>query len=171
MVGLANLVLRRLHPVEMKAGQRGVLFSSMGFYGITLGMLVFGYAIDRVGRKNGMFIVRLFFCFFHRSAFSRSFVIQLTITILVVIPPLFVLYFRSSSFFSSYVYSKKRINFCFHDETIEVGESIQFKTQSMSQVASVPWFLILKRYWRPFIGLSLSWYIVSQFLLFYLFIN
>ena len=38
---------------------RGTVFSSMGFVGIVIGQLSFGWIVDKVGRRNSMFIANI----------------------------------------------------------------------------------------------------------------
>ncbi|GAA5954253.1 hypothetical protein JCM3765_005332 [Sporobolomyces pararoseus] len=54
IVGEINTILRRLYPEEYAGSNYSTLFSSMGFAGTVLGMLAFGYFVDRIGRKSGM---------------------------------------------------------------------------------------------------------------------
>ncbi|GAA6009062.1 hypothetical protein JCM11491_005732 [Sporobolomyces phaffii] len=54
IVGEINTILRRLYPQEYADTNYSTLFSSMGFAGTVVGMLAFGYFVDKVGRKSGM---------------------------------------------------------------------------------------------------------------------
>ncbi|SGZ24027.1 BQ5605_C023g09685 [Microbotryum silenes-dioicae] len=55
IVGSVNTILRRLYPKEFP-GNYSTLFSAMGFAGTVLGMLSFGFLVDRTGRKGGMML-------------------------------------------------------------------------------------------------------------------
>ncbi|GAA5856488.1 hypothetical protein JCM5353_002088 [Sporobolomyces roseus] len=55
IVGEINTILRRLYPNEYADTNYSTLFSSMGFVGTVVGMLAWGYLVDRFGRKAGMF--------------------------------------------------------------------------------------------------------------------
>ena len=48
------LVLRRLYPEAVAKHNYGTTLSSLTFAGTIVGMLVFGYLSDKVGRKFGM---------------------------------------------------------------------------------------------------------------------
>ncbi|GAA5899751.1 uncharacterized protein JCM6883_005978 [Sporobolomyces salmoneus] len=54
IVGEINTILRRLYPQQYADTNYSTLFSSMGFAGTVVGMLSFGYFVDRFGRKSGM---------------------------------------------------------------------------------------------------------------------
>ncbi|SCZ96800.1 BZ3500_MvSof-1268-A1-R1_Chr4-1g06733 [Microbotryum saponariae] len=55
IVGSVNTILRRLYPKQFP-GNYSTLFSAMGFAGTVLGMLSFGFLVDRTGRKGGMML-------------------------------------------------------------------------------------------------------------------
>lgn len=40
-------------------GNRGTIFSGIGFVGIVIGQVSFGFIVDRVGRRNSMFIANI----------------------------------------------------------------------------------------------------------------
>jgi MFS family permease len=40
-------------------GNRGTVFSGIGFVGTVVGMLTFGYIVDRIGRRNSMFLANI----------------------------------------------------------------------------------------------------------------
>ncbi|UZJ53663.1 hypothetical protein CBS101457_002983 [Exobasidium rhododendri] len=56
VIGSVNTILKKLYPVETKLHNHATVFSSIGFAGIVVGQLTFGWLADLVGRKNGMFI-------------------------------------------------------------------------------------------------------------------
>jgi MFS family permease len=56
VIGSVNTILKKLYPVETKLHNHGTIFSSIGFAGIVVGQLTFGWFSDLVGRKNGMFV-------------------------------------------------------------------------------------------------------------------
>ncbi|CAG7846966.1 Probable metabolite transport protein C1271.09 [Serendipita indica DSM 11827] len=70
VIGLVNTILRRLYPNELKNTNYSQTLSSLAFAGTVVGMLVFGWISDKIGRKTGMMaatgIVALF------SALSAS---------------------------------------------------------------------------------------------------
>lgn len=43
-------------PIPLAQNNHATLFSSMNFVGIVIGMLTFGYLVDRAGRKIGMIL-------------------------------------------------------------------------------------------------------------------
>ncbi|BGP19487.1 glycerophosphoinositol permease [Rhodosporidiobolus nylandii] len=52
--GGVNTILARLHPEEYGKNHYSTLFSGMAYLGTIVGMLSFGYGVDRFGRKWGM---------------------------------------------------------------------------------------------------------------------
>ncbi|KAG8745140.1 hypothetical protein FRC10_008752 [Ceratobasidium sp. 414] len=52
--GVIGSVLRRLYPNELAKHNYGTTLSSLAFAGTIVGMLLFGYLSDKVGRKFGM---------------------------------------------------------------------------------------------------------------------
>ncbi|CEQ43126.1 SPOSA6832_05017 [Sporobolomyces salmonicolor] len=54
VVGEINTILKRLYPEETSKNNYSTLFSSMAFAGTVVGMLGWGYLVDRFGRKSGM---------------------------------------------------------------------------------------------------------------------
>ncbi|KAK4700921.1 hypothetical protein P7C70_g5323, partial [Phenoliferia sp. Uapishka_3] len=70
VVGEINTILKKLYPVDYTQHQHGTLFSSMGFAGTVVGMLVFGYLADKIGRKFGMITATLIVAVFTLLAAS-----------------------------------------------------------------------------------------------------
>lgn len=58
-VGMVNTILKKLYKPVYKQNNFSELVSSIAFAGTVLGMLVFGYMSDVIGRKNGMIIATL----------------------------------------------------------------------------------------------------------------
>jgi MFS family permease len=58
VAGAVNTILKRLYPNEYTK-QHSQVFSSMVFAGTVIGMLTFGYGVDKVGRKAGMMVAAL----------------------------------------------------------------------------------------------------------------
>ncbi|KAG8702438.1 hypothetical protein FRC08_003490 [Ceratobasidium sp. 394] len=54
VIGSVNTILRRLYPAELAKHNYGTTLSSLAFAGTIVGMLLFGYLSDKVGRKFGM---------------------------------------------------------------------------------------------------------------------
>ncbi|GAA5902690.1 hypothetical protein JCM6882_004043 [Rhodosporidiobolus microsporus] len=54
IAGTVNTILSRLYPDEYGKDSYSTLFSGMAYLGTVIGMLSFGYAVDRYGRKFGM---------------------------------------------------------------------------------------------------------------------
>ncbi|KDQ13590.1 hypothetical protein BOTBODRAFT_33597 [Botryobasidium botryosum FD-172 SS1] len=54
VIGSVNTILKRLYPAEVAANNYGTTLASVAFAGTIVGMLVFGYLSDKVGRKFGM---------------------------------------------------------------------------------------------------------------------
>jgi len=52
--GTVNTILGRIYPEEYGKNHYSELFSGMAYLGTILGMLFFGYFVDRYGRKYGM---------------------------------------------------------------------------------------------------------------------
>ncbi|GAA5824862.1 hypothetical protein JCM11251_005371 [Rhodosporidiobolus azoricus] len=54
IAGTVNTILSRIYPDEYGKDHYSTLFSGMAYLGTVVGMLSFGYAVDRFGRKFGM---------------------------------------------------------------------------------------------------------------------
>ncbi|KAG9128385.1 hypothetical protein FRC07_014798 [Ceratobasidium sp. 392] len=54
VIGSVNTILRRLYPDELAKHNYATTLSSLAFAGTIVGMLLFGYLSDKVGRKFGM---------------------------------------------------------------------------------------------------------------------
>ncbi|KAF9645102.1 MFS Git1p-related glycerophosphoinositol and glycerophosphocholine permease [Thelephora ganbajun] len=54
VIGSVNTILRRLYGKQLSAHNYGTTLSSVAFAGTIVGMLVFGYLSDKIGRKFGM---------------------------------------------------------------------------------------------------------------------
>lgn len=54
VIGAVNTILRRLYPHEISTTNYGQTLSSLAFAGTVVGMLVFGWISDKIGRKTGM---------------------------------------------------------------------------------------------------------------------
>lgn len=58
-VGMVNSILRKLYKPIYKENDFSELVTSIAFAGTVVGMLIFGYLSDVVGRKNGMIVATL----------------------------------------------------------------------------------------------------------------
>ncbi|PVF97948.1 MFS general substrate transporter [Serendipita vermifera] len=54
VIGLVNTILKRLYPDVIASTKYGQTLSSLAFAGTVVGMLVFGWISDKIGRKTGM---------------------------------------------------------------------------------------------------------------------
>ncbi|KAG8769128.1 hypothetical protein FRC15_004756, partial [Serendipita sp. 397] len=54
VIGIVNTILKRLYPDELARTNYSQTLSSLAFAGTVVGMLVFGWISDKIGRKTGM---------------------------------------------------------------------------------------------------------------------
>jgi MFS family permease len=54
VIGSVNTILKRLYPTEVASHNYSRTLSSLAFAGTIVGMLLFGYLSDKIGRKFGM---------------------------------------------------------------------------------------------------------------------
>ncbi|KIM32935.1 hypothetical protein M408DRAFT_20266 [Serendipita vermifera MAFF 305830] len=54
VIGLVNTILKRLYPTELANSNYSQTLSSLAFAGTVVGMIVFGWISDKIGRKTGM---------------------------------------------------------------------------------------------------------------------
>ncbi|CAE6440464.1 unnamed protein product [Rhizoctonia solani] len=64
VIGCVNTILRRLYPDAIERRNYGTTLSSLAFVGAIIGMLLFGYLSDKVGRKFGMISASMIIAFF-----------------------------------------------------------------------------------------------------------
>jgi MFS family permease len=66
VIGSVNTILKILYPEAVKHHNYSKTLTSVAFAGTVVGMLVFGWISDKIGRKFGMMaatgIVAFFFC-------------------------------------------------------------------------------------------------------------
>jgi len=54
-----TFLIRQYGAATFNGNDRGTVFSSMGFVGIVLGQLSFGWIVDKIGRRNSMFFANI----------------------------------------------------------------------------------------------------------------
>lgn len=82
-IGPANTMLGILYPGLMKKRHNKELVGAMGFAGMVVGQLFFGWFSDKIGRKLGMFICTGMIFLFSLLAACSAGTPQTTVSLLI----------------------------------------------------------------------------------------
>ncbi|KAJ3715763.1 hypothetical protein C8R42DRAFT_645639 [Lentinula raphanica] len=147
-----NLVLKRVYGDEVTNNiNHPIIVSSMLFAGTVVGMPIFGYLSDKMGRKFGMMTATGSVAFFSLlSAASEAFVPLVLYWIFG--PNHLRAVWRMSlglGFIPAMLVFLWRLN---------MDEPESYKKSSMKSV-KIPYMLVLRRYWASIVAISATWFI------------